>query len=623
MIRSLIHLVHVSLILTILAPVQLWAAVGTSAAENWYLIQGCTHNGDGLAQACAPSAGASGAWNDPANVSWTVTTGVDDGDSLWIGGTFVCKTLTVGSSANAPSNNRIKIRFDLAGNPGKIRNVCALTEALTAGNWTDMGGNVWRIDVNAYVWDDPNRMWLNGVEILGTDTLSHLGTQVNGGGPVTRWYHDGAAGHIYLYNVGNPATGLTSLEGLFASGSNDYAPIRINGAGISGIEIINPNVEGGNLAALYTLGPNDIVIHGSNGDRSTCNIGKHSGRGILLQGTSTSGMGSNNTDIVIYDCTIDAGWPSHLADYRYELTHQLGNGVEVSGSTRPIITRTTIKDWSHANLYIVSIGGTDTVVDGKFNENLLTFSNAVAYARPLNVDGDALGRASNNEFNRNELSNFTVRPQLNGNGNKYVGNKIGPVRETLVLKSGTTQHGQSLSIEKYAVISQDNLYANNTVFGNGVAPCVDYRNTGSSSTGHKWYNNAFINCGNAAYTALPNGEGVAFYLPSSFTGNLDIRNNHFHPVTSNPFSLNGTKYTIAGFEAACPAGSTCSGNFTGDPLFLSYSSNLRPSTGSPLRAAGIAYTGCIDILGRACKSPNPDVGMYQLNSPDGASSRWP
>ena len=69
--------------------------------------------------------------------------------------------------------------------------------------------------------------------------------------------------------------------------------------------------------------------------------------------------------------------------------------------------------------------------------------------------------------------------------------------------------------------------------------------------------------------------------------------------------------------------STGSGTVTTDPLILS-SSNLRVGLGSPARNAGVTYSGCIDLLGRACFS-TPTIGAYQISttSPDGASTRMP
>lgn len=621
MIRYLVHLIHAYLILTILAPFPVWAAVGTSAAETWYVVAGCANNGDGLAQSCAASAGATGAFNDPASVIWTATTGVDNDDTLYICGTHIQKFLTVGSSVSAPVGSEIKIRWDCPGNPGLMRNVYTLTTATTPGNWTEESTNIWYIDLSSLTWDDPQRVWMNGTELLVSDTKVNLGTQINGGTPVSKWFHDGALGRLYLHSVGNPATGLTTLEGLWGVGANDYAPVRINGSSIAGIDIVNPNIEGGSLASIYTLGPQRIRVYGTNPDRSTCNVGKHSARAILLQGSSTTGTGTNGVDNQVYDCTIDLVFPDHLADYRFEL-NTLGNVIEVTGNTRPVVKRNTIRDGSHSNIYAYAIGGTDTVVDGDFSFNDITFRDSVMYARPINVDEDTLGRVTNNKFNSNTITRQTVRMQFNADGNYFVGNIVRDVRASVVLKSGTTQHNQSMSFEKYAGPSQDNIIANNE-FENAYAPCIEYRNSGTSSTGHQFKNNIFYNCGSPSYTGLANGESVAFYIPSGFTGTFTASNNLFFPTGPNPVSYKGTKYaTVSSWQSACSGGDSCTGNLAVDPQFINFPTNLRPAIGSAARGAGVTYTGCTDLLGRICTTPLPDIGAYQITSPDGASLRF-
>lgn len=68
-----------------------WAATGSAAVDVFYVrpTADCAENGDGLAYACAASAGATGAFRGLANVIHTVTVGVDDGDTLKYCGSFV------------------------------------------------------------------------------------------------------------------------------------------------------------------------------------------------------------------------------------------------------------------------------------------------------------------------------------------------------------------------------------------------------------------------------------------------------------------------------------------------------------------------------------------------------
>ncbi len=81
----------ISLLLLVLFSLPAGAATGSAAADTFYVrpASDCANNGDGMAYACAASAGASGAWRTSAAVSYSTTTGVDDDDTLKFCGSFV------------------------------------------------------------------------------------------------------------------------------------------------------------------------------------------------------------------------------------------------------------------------------------------------------------------------------------------------------------------------------------------------------------------------------------------------------------------------------------------------------------------------------------------------------
>lgn len=609
--RYLVHLIHVYLILTMLTPFPVWAAVGTSASNTFYVVKGCANNGDGLASNCAASGGASGAWNALASVVWTTTTGVDDRDILNICGEFIDETLVL--SASATLGNEIQVRGDgCAGNPGIINRIHTMTEATTAGNWTNESENIWYLDVSGYSWPHARRVWLNDIELMVADQKTNLGTQINGGTPVSTWFPDTTNNRLYLYSVGNPATGMTSLKSLVAgSGTCSYSAVCANGASVQGIKLTNLTIKGGNLAGFYTLGSQRIELIGTAEDASSCNV-LDGVRGVIFQGTSTSGTGSNSVDLKVDRCTIDQRWPSNLADYRFEPSI-LGslNAIEISGSTRPVVRRSIIRDSHHANIYMIATTGTDTVVDGIIEENLVTCRDYVAYCRLFNADGATVGRLTNNTIRRNRFLNASIRSQVNGNGNFYLANLWGLMRDDVVVKGGTSHDkDQTISVEKYAGVSQDNLFASNVFYGNPWGACVDYRNSGLSSTGNQFIDNIFDGC------------SVAISIPSSFTGDLTVRGNLFNPASPNPITFNGTSYTVSGFEAVSSGSNVFNSNKTGDPLFLGYPDNLRPGTSSPARTGGVTYAQCTDFVGRVCLTV-PTIGAYQMASPDGASVRIP
>src|SRR3990167_1735001 len=168
-----------AVILSLLLPSVVYAAVGSSAVDTWYerSMEACANNGDGLAYNCAASAGASGAFRGPSNIIWTTTDGVDDGDTLYICGTHVDTTITVGAVAGTRTSP-ITISFSCPSDRGSIRAVHAMTEALTAGNWTNESGSLWYLSVASYTWKDPRRVWVDGSEIFSADAKNTIGTRI-------------------------------------------------------------------------------------------------------------------------------------------------------------------------------------------------------------------------------------------------------------------------------------------------------------------------------------------------------------------------------------------------------------------------------------------------------------
>lgn len=95
------------------------AAVGDANPQSWFVKSAtdCSINGDGLGQDCAASAGAHGAFSTFANILWATTTGVDDGDTLYVCGAHATQ-LTVGASGSV--GKRIRISADCPGYRGSI-----------------------------------------------------------------------------------------------------------------------------------------------------------------------------------------------------------------------------------------------------------------------------------------------------------------------------------------------------------------------------------------------------------------------------------------------------------------------------------------------------------------------
>lgn len=604
----LTRLVRVSLLLAILVPSAAWAA-------NWYTTAGCTHNGNGTASGCAASPGAAGGWNDLGSVVWS---SVVAGDTLYVCGGHINTTLVVPNGKQGTVSSWIDADWKCPGNPGYIERKTTMTEALTAGNWTNESGNLWYLSTAGYTYKNPYRVWRDGVELLIAPNKAALGTQVNGGTPVSTWWWDSATNLLYLYSVGNPSIGLTSLQSLVAgSGTCSYTTVCLNGSSIRYIRLKNPDLRGGALGSLYLLGPKDVQIVGSAWDRSACNIGKDAARAVLISDTTTNGTGTISEDLLIQRCTLDLVWPAHLGGYRFEILGNLGDVVQVNGSTRFRLEDNTLRDGWHSQLYIYALDGTVTVTNGVVTRNLMTCRDQQVYCRGFALDGDAAGRAMGNVLKGNTIENTSIRSQFNGDLNEALANIFQNGRQDFVYG---TRH-QFLMFEAYAGYSSNNKVKNNTFRNNPHGPCVEWRNSGVMGSGHEVDNNLFSLCGSATY---PGAANAALYKPSGANlGAGTVRNNLFDPPSPNPITYKGTAYSATGINTACTGGDTCSGNLGGDPLFISAPTNLRPGTGSPARAAGLLYTGCTDFLGRECLAGNVTIGAYQIWSPNGASTRMP
>ena len=111
---------------------QAYAAVGTSGPESWYVRPSgaCPHSGDGLAYDCASGPGQAGAFVDFPSIGWAPTTGIDDGDTLYVCGTHTTVKSLIVAGATGSDGSPITLNFDCPGDSGLIRHVTAHPEAL-------------------------------------------------------------------------------------------------------------------------------------------------------------------------------------------------------------------------------------------------------------------------------------------------------------------------------------------------------------------------------------------------------------------------------------------------------------------------------------------------------------
>ena len=596
------------------------AAVGSSAVDIWYVRQtaACANNGDGLAYACAASEGASGAFRDPANIIWTATVGVDDGDALYVCGSHVDTTLAVGAVAGTRALP-ITISFSCPSDRGSIRAVHEMTEALTANNWTNESGSLWYLSVASYTWKDPRRVWVDGSEIFSADAKNTIGTRIGSdSAPISTWFYDSGTDRLYLYSASNPANTLTSLHSLVAgAGTCAYTAMCLNSASIADINIVNPVLEGGNFGSLYNLGPSRVAIYGTDADDSMCQIGKDSTRGVLFSDTAGNGTGTVSADLSVEDCTIDQGIPTQFNGYAWEWNAGIGDGVHLlTGTVRPQVLSNTIRNWVHGAVTISATAGTTSVTHALIEGNTVTCDNQVSYCRAFGIAGTALGQAAYNRIQRNHVSNASIRSQINGDHNLVLANLFLDQRPDIIYADRT----ESIETQAGAAVSQDNVIAHNTFLNNLYAPCLSLRGGAEGTvSGNQYLNNLLINCGGSTYTA--GYENVALSVPSGAgIGNNVFRGNLIYDSgqTNTVYYKATGKTTVAGFQSAC-SGDVCSGNVASDPLRMS-ETDLRLQTISPGYRAGVG-TACLDYRGRVCPPDAPNIGAYQSTSGDPAAPR--
>jgi len=612
--------IHLLLGLLLLIPTLGQAATGSAAVDTWYVrpTAACANNGDGLTYACAASEGASGAFRDPSNIIWTSTTGVDDGDTLYVCGSHLDTVLAVGTVAGTRTLP-ITISFSCPSDRGSIRAVHNMTEALTANNWTNESGSLWYLSVASYTWKDPRRVWVDGSEIFAANAKNALGTRIgSGSAPVSTWFYDSGTDRLYLYSSSNPASTFTSLHSLVAgAGTCAYTAMCLNSASIADINIVNPILEGGNFGSIYNLGPSRVAIYGTETDDSLCQIGKDSTRGVLFSDTAGNGTGTASYDLSIQDCTVDQVIPTQFSGYAWEWNAGIGDGVHLlTGTIRPQVISNTIQNWLHGAVTISATQGTTSVTHALIEGNTITCDNQVSYCRAFGISGTALGQAAYNRIQRNLVSSMSIRSQINGDHNLVIGNIFKDQRPDIIY----TDRTESLETQAGAAVSQDNVIAHNTFLNNLYAPCLSLRGGAEGTvSGNQYLNNLLINCGGSTYTA--GYENVALSVPSGAgIGNNVFRGNLIYDSgqTNTVYYKATGKTTVAGFQSAC-SGDACSGNLSSNPLLTS-DTDLRLKTTSPGHRAGSSSV-CLDYRGRACPSDRPNIGAYQSTSGDPAATR--
>lgn len=538
------------------------ALAGSAAVDTWYIRpqSECAVNGNGLAYTCASTPGGSGAFNSPmpTEVNWTPVTGVDQGDIVYVCGTHT-QSLLIGLTATGTAEKHITIRFDCPGNPGKILKQTVLTEALQTGNWVNESTGVWYIALPSYA-NSPKRVWVNHVELMRSETKNVLGQPVSVNGPVRGWWFDDANKRLYLPSISNPAVSITEMRTLSSGNSNcAYSAVCFTKTVNQYFDLINPNLEGGGLGALYIIGASNLRIFGLQ-TVNDCRIGRLSNRGVYLADSAGNGTGTASHDIEIFNCLLDPGIPESVDGYTHEFNGVSHDGLFLSnGTNNNKFYNLKIRNWQHTGIGIAAISGT-TTINGNIFENIeFECDWFIEYCRAFGVDGTITGAANGNIFRKNIINGMTVRSQLNGTNNivednLFMNQRIGDVVIDKI------NHSQVLELQAYAGAAHNNVIRRNIFYNNPVSPCISFREGGASTVdGTIIEDNAFINCGGLD---TPGHEYTVISIRNHASIlNQIIRNNRFFVSNGQPtifYKASGI-VSLAGFEAAC-VGDMCTGN---------------------------------------------------------------
>lgn len=598
-------------VLGLLSCLNAWGATGSAAVDIWYArpTGACANNGDGLAYSCASGAGATGAFIGLTNIIKTSTTGVDDGDTLYVCGEHLesFRLLTWAGSASS----RITISFDCPEDAGSINRFESLSGATTSGNWTEESSNVWYISVASYTYKDPRRMWLNGTEVPPASVKANLGTSEGMASNVARFWYDSGNSRIYVYSTSNPAGAWTTFRTLNAgAGGCDYTTICAT-SNASYLDVVSPKLYGGNFASIYLQGTDNIRIYGASNNSSNCVISSSIRGAFITDGTAGSGTGTDTTNSSIKYCTIDFVYPPQFDGINWQWNAGQGDGVHIlTGADNNVIQHNSISNFPHAQVYVNAVSGTNTNVGNQIVDNFLDCSLNKHYCRGFAIDGETVGDSANNVFARNWIKNQNIRTQVNGNANYIASNVWTDARQSTV--SGSEDDGEYLSFEGYSSLaSQDNLIYNNGFSNNTYNYCIDFKNGATSKTGYVVANNVMVACGGTAGS----NDNVALNIDASGVGNNTFSNNDIHNSGATPvFYKASGAVSVAAFQSAC-SGDVCSGNIASDPLLLggpnpTTTEGFRPTAASPLCGTGIHVADAkYDYSHRRFSLPR-DIGAY-------------
>lgn len=524
----------------------LFSSYTPSYAEDWF-ARPCAHNGDGKSSVCASSAGQAGAFNSTSSINWTKGTGVDEGDTLYICGEHR-RSLRIPSGVSGTASNKIKISFSCPGVPGRITQQTIHRDALDEANWIQQTPNIWYFSTSTFP-NPPVRLWLNLYEQVPSENKDYLGTQASATGPFRSWWYNHTEKRIYLFARSNPATVIQDMRTLAATNDDcTYGGVCFNGTN-QHIDVINPDIQGGSLGSVYIAGSSYLRIYGE--DAAHCRIGALSSRGVFIGDSALNGTGVPAHHIELFNCTLDPAVPPSYDGYTFERNGVSGDGIALlQGANDNYFHDLVLKNWQHAMVNIVGDRGTATLQRNIFEYIEYDCDVFVEYCRAFAIDGNTLGRVSENIFRNSLIKNMTVRSQFNGDHNVVENNYFQHHRLGTIERSPLAQ---VLESQGYAGPSQDNVIRQNVFYGNFTGPCISFRPS-TAIVNTVVEGNVFVNCGGV------DGEYTALYIPNvPNMGPTIVRGNTFIGISPIWYRTLG-KTTVASMQTSCSTGDVCTDN---------------------------------------------------------------
>lgn len=471
-----------------------------------------------------------------------------------------------------------------------------------SSNWTLFAPNIWRMK---YIpGTSPNRLWINGTEVLVAPILADVGT-TNSQGTFEHWFYTTSDSMLYVYSIGNPAISYTSMEG-----NALYSLVLYNN---SHLIVEGLDIRGGRWQTVYIGRASYITIR-------DCNIGY--GR----TGVSVTSDNSAYTSeyVVIENCNFNSGMnfyfgrASNGADASERGSE---DGVALYNAARNCMVRNnTFNGWGHTTVYCIAINSSMSgVYNNKIYNNYFNGSN-ISYGRPLGTDG-VDGKCYNNEFYNNIIKDHTVRSQINGNNN-WVHHNIFDGQTTSPARNyGTDGSGQAVELSIYHndLVCYNNKIDNNLFVNTTEAAIVIRAYLINHAYNNYIRNNIFYNTGYATANSSDTGIAIRIEDQSQVYNNFFQNNCIYNPnmPPNNAIKLYGIKMNVGQFNAMNGSnGNVIQNNLQLNPLFVDYlNKNYHLTQNSPCIDAGITIPGLMfDLDGNPIPIGSaPDIGPYEYN----------